>query len=112
VNLVEYRTQATVDRRLIFVDNRTEDLLFGPVIVIDVAERGPRAGGNIAHRSGVKTLPDEEFLGRFLDPAFILFDRAGTEFWHSAYKNERPYFIYLEPGVKAKYRVRSSRKSK
>ena len=100
VDLVEDRTQATVDGRLIFVDNRTEDFLFGPVIVIDVAERGPCPGGNIAHRGRVKALLDEEFLSRFLDPVFVLFDRAGTEFWHSAYKNERPYFIYLAAGVK------------
>jgi hypothetical protein len=45
----------------------------------------------------VKALLDEEFLGRFLDPAFVFFDSAGTEFWHSAYKNERPYF-YLSAG--------------
>jgi hypothetical protein len=54
----------------------------------------------------VKTLLDEEFLGRFLDPAFVLFDRAGAEFWHSAYKNERPYFIYLAAGVKAEFSPR------
>jgi hypothetical protein len=43
----------------------------------------------------VKALFDEEFLGRFLDTTLILLDRAGTEFGHSAYKNERPYF-YLD----------------
>jgi hypothetical protein len=48
----------------------------------------------------VKALLDEEFLRCFLDPAFVLFDRAGTEFWHSAYKNERPYFIYIWVCVK------------
>ena len=102
VDLVEDRTQATVDGRLILVDDRAENLFFCPVIVIDVAERRPCPGGNIAHRGGVKTLLDEEFLGRFLDPTFVLFDRAGTEFWHSAYKNERPYFIYSGAGVKVK----------
>jgi hypothetical protein len=50
----------------------------------------------------VKALLDEEFLGRVLDPALVLFDRAGTEFGHCAYKNERPYFIYLCPAVKEK----------
>ena len=40
----------------------------------------------------MKALLDEEFLRCFLDPAFVLFDRAWAEFWHSAYKNERPYF--------------------
>jgi hypothetical protein len=48
----------------------------------------------------VKALLNEEFLGRFLDPVLVLFDRAGTEFGHP-YKNERPYFIYLRAGVKA-----------
>ena len=93
VNLVEDRTEPRIDRRLILIDDRTKNLFFSSIVVIDVAERSPCAGGDIAHRGGVKTLLDEEFLRRLLDPRFVFLDRAGTEFGHSAYKNERPYFI-------------------
>jgi len=48
----------------------------------------------------VKTLLDEELLGRFLDPAFILFDRVGLSFSIPPIKNERPDFINLEASLK------------
>jgi hypothetical protein len=48
----------------------------------------------------VKALLDEEFLGRFLDPAFVLFDRAGTEFGHPPIKTNVRIFIYSRAGVK------------
>src|SRR5215217_1381069 len=93
-NFVKDQTQTAVDGRLIPGYNRTKDIFFGPVVVIDIAERSPCPGGNVTHRGSVKALFDKEFPGRFLDTGFVLLDRAGTEFWHSAYKNERPYFIY------------------
>ena len=93
VDFVEDLSQTAVDCRLVLANYRTKDLLFRPVVVVNVAERRPCPGGDIAHRGSVKALLDKEFFGRFLDPAFVLFDCARAEFGHS-YKNERPYFIY------------------
>src|SRR4029079_3039205 len=86
VNLVKDRTQTAVDGRLVLADNRTEDVLFGPVIVVNVTERSPCAGGDVAHRSGVKALFDEEFFARLLDTTLALLDRAGTECAHPPIK--------------------------
>jgi hypothetical protein len=44
----------------------------------------------------VKTLLDEEFFGRFLDPVLVLFDRAGAEFWHPPIKTNVRIFILSE----------------
>src|ERR1041385_9069870 len=95
VNLVKDRAQTAVDGRLVFADDRTEDLLFGPVIVVNVAEGRPCPGGDVAHRGSVKALLNEEFLGLFLDTTFVLLDRAGTEFGHPPIKKRTPVF-YLD----------------
>ena len=86
VDLVEDRAEATVDGRLILADDRTEDLLFGTVIVVNVTERRPCPGGDVAHRGGVKALLDKELPGRLFDTALVLLYRAGTEFWHPPIK--------------------------
>src|SRR6185369_8649401 len=70
----------------VLTDDRTEDLLFGSVVVVNVTERRPCPGGDVAHRGRVKALFDEEFLRRLLDTTLVLFDRAGTEFGHPPIK--------------------------
>jgi hypothetical protein len=97
-DLVEDRAQPCVNHLLVAPDDGLQNVFLRRVVVVQVAERSPRALRDVAHRGGVEAALDEQLARGLLDAAAPRLHSLLTEFGHTLSK-KRTSVILSSRGV-------------